>query len=239
MLEDGIVERGAMKSSWAGAMGLTQFMPSEFFRSVQDLDGGRADLFNSVPDALASAARQLQQKGWVAGLPWGYEVRLGPRVDCGFEGPQQSRTFGAWAELGLLRADGKTFPRDLETIDAYLMSPGGANGPSFLVTENFKVIRRYNTSDLYAVFVGNLADRIAGGGDFVTPWRNGTAQLDERQVVEIQKRLKARGHDIEKFDGKIGSNTRMQIGLYQRKAGIAVDCWPTTDLLGHLTREAP
>ena len=68
-----------------------------------------------------------------------------------------------------------------------MMSPAGGYGPSFLVLENYKVIRRYNMSDLYAVFVGHLADRIAGGGDFVTPW-GGTAPQKTANIVEIQER---------------------------------------------------
>ena len=110
------------------------------------------------------------------------------------------------------------------------MSPGGAYGPSFLVTENYKVIRRYNTSDLYATFVGTLADRIAGGPEFKRQWSN-IQQLTERDVTEIQSLLKGQGAAIEKLDGKTGSNTRAEIGGYQRKSGLKADCWPTAGLL--------
>jgi hypothetical protein len=113
---------------------------------------------------------------------------------------------------------------------AYLMSPGGAYGPQFLVTDNFKVIRAYNTSDLYAVFVGNLSDRISGGSDFRTPW-GAIAQLPTRDVEEIQRRLQQAGAAIDKIDGKIGSNTRWQIGQYQRRQTLRVDCWPTVAVL--------
>jgi hypothetical protein len=92
------------------------------------------------------------------------------------------------------------------------------------------VFRRYNMSDLYATFVGHLADRIAGGSDFVTPWRD-IAQLREVEVAEIQQRLGAIGLGVDKIDGKIGSNTRLNIGLYQRRSGMAVDCWPSAAVL--------
>lgn len=238
MLEDKIVSIPAMRASWAGAMGLTQFMPSEFFQSAYDLDkDGRADLFNSVPDALASAAKQLKDKGWLAGVPWGFEVKLPVKLDCGYDGPANARTIDQWAAQGLVRTNGQPLPNALSGRSAYLMSPGGAFGPSFLVTDNFKVLRAYNTSDLYAVFVGHLGDRIGGTNGFDTPWRTIT-QLPGRDVEEIQRRLKAAGADIDKLDGKIGSNTRWQIGTYQRNAGLAVDCWPTAGLLEHLRKSA-
>ncbi len=230
MIEDKIVEPQAMRASWAGAMGLTQFMPSEFYTSLKGLGGGRPDLFHSATDALASAANQLAQKGWVRGLPWGFEVDMPSNTDCALEGPTQARTLTQWQTLGFRRSDGKPFEGIDPTSELYLMSPGGAFGPSFLVTENYKVIRRYNTSDLYATFVGTLADRIAGGGGFKRPWQD-IQQLTEREVAEIQQRLKDGGASIEKIDGKTGSNTRAMIGAHQRRAGLAVACWPTASLL--------
>lgn len=235
LLEDGILTRAQARSSWAGAMGLTQFMPTEFYSSGIDFDGdGRLDLFGSIPDALGSAARQLKQKGWVLGLPWGFEILPGAKVDCAYEGPANARPLAEWEKLGVRRSNGEPFPAAHRNQQAYLMSPGGAFGPQFLVTDNFKVIRAYNTSDLYALFVGHLSDRIAGGGDFRKGWA-GVVQLRTRGIEEIQKRLQARGYAIDKIDGKIGSNTRWQIGLYQRAAAIAVDCWPTEALLRNLT----
>jgi lytic murein transglycosylase len=238
MLEDKIVTIQSMRASWAGAMGLTQFMPSEFYQSAYDLDkDGKADLFNSVADALGSAAKQLKDKGWLAGVPWGFEVRLPNGLDCGYDGPANARTLGEWLQAGVVTTSGRPIPAALQGKSAYLMSPGGAYGPSFLVTDNFKVLRAYNTSDLYAVFVGHLSDRIGGVADFDTSWKP-IVQLPNRDVEEIQRLLKARGAPIDKLDGKIGSNTRWLIGSYQRKAGLAVDCWPTAGLLGQL-RTAP
>lgn len=238
MLEDRMVALEDMRSSWAGAMGLTQFMPSEFYSSTVDIDGdGRIDLMNSVPDALGSAARQLQLKGWTKGLRWGFEVKTGGRIDCANEGPLNARPVSAWHAAGVARIEGGGFPARHEAASAYLMSPGGTYGPQFLVTDNFKVLRAYNTSDLYAVYVGHLADRIAGGGDFRTRW--GTIeQLPTRELAEMQERLKARGYAIDKIDGKIGSNTRWQIGLYQRASRQVVDCWPTRRVLQSLREGA-
>jgi lytic murein transglycosylase len=237
MLQAG-VPRAKMRSSWAGAMGLTQFMPSEYFTHAHDLDGdGATDIFNSIPDALASAARQLKGKGWVPGETWGYEVRLSPQTDCALEGPTQARPIAEWAKLGVVRARGRPWTAKEQALEAYLMSPAGGYGPSFLVLENYKVIRLYNMSDLYAVFVGHLADRIAGGGDFETPW-GGVAPQKTRTIAEIQERLKAQGYEVEKIDGKVGSNTRKLIGTYQRANKLKVDCWPTDAVLAHLRAAA-
>ncbi len=233
MLEMG-VPRARMKSSWAGAVGLTQFMPTEYKPYARDIDGdGRIDIFSSVPDALGSTAAQLAGKGWVKGEPWGFEVRIPPAASCAMEGPLQERPLAEWSKLGFVKATGKAWTQPELARTAYLMSPAGGHGPSFLVFENFKVIRKYNTSDLYAVFVGHVADRIAGGGTFVTPWAGAVPQ--KTTVVEgIQRRLQALGYDVDKIDGKIGSNTRMNIGKYQVANGLQVDCWPSEAVLAHM-----
>lgn len=237
MLEIG-VPRSEMRSSWAGAVGLTQFMPTEYAPYARDIDGdGKKDIFHSVPDALGSTAAQLKGKGWVPGQTWGYEVRIPATADCGFEGPTQARPIAAWAKLGFVRAGKRAWTAEHMGLEAYLMSPAGAYGPSFLVLENYKVIRRYNTSDLYAVFVGHLADRIAGSGDFETPW-GGTGAQKTSVIEEIQKRLQALGYDVEKIDGKVGSNTRKVIGGYQRANKLKVDCWPSDSVLAHVRTQA-
>lgn len=237
MLQSGVA-RSDMRASWAGAVGLTQFMPSEYFTHARDLDGdGKKDIFHSVPDALASAAAQLTGKGWVRGQTWGYEVAIPEAADCGFEGPTQARPIAEWVKLGFSRAGGKQWTAAHLGLEAYLMSPAGAYGPSFLALENFKVIRRYNTSDLYAVFVGHLADRIAGSGDFARAF-GGTGAQKTKTIEEIQVRLKAAGFDVDKIDGKVGSNTRKNIGQYQRTSKLKVDCWPSDGVLAHMRQTA-
>lgn len=227
----GGIARADLKASWAGAMGLTQFMPTEFAKHGVDFDGdGRVDLVRSVPDALASAARQLKDKGWVRGQPWGFEVMVPPGQDCALEGPPGQRKLSAWRDLGFKRAAGRAFPPAELDGEAYLMMPAGAHGPAFLVLENFQVIRRYNTSDLYALFVGNLSDRIAGDGDFLAAWA-AVAQPKTQLVTDIQSRLQALGYPIDKIDGKIGSNTRRQIGAFETDAGLSPTCWPTPGVL--------
>jgi len=233
MLQAG-VPRSKMRASWAGAVGQTQFMPTEYFQHLEDGDGdGKADIFDSVPDALASAARQLANKGWVRGLRWGYEVHMPEGGDCSLEGPPGERTIAEWRKLGFERTGKTPFKPAEDSISAYLMMPSGAYGPGFLATENFKVIRLYNTSDLYALFVGDLADRIAGSGGFHVPAAQ-IAQPRTAQVMEIQERLSKLGFPMDKVDGKIGSNTRRQVGIYQKTNGLKIDCWPTEAVLKHL-----
>jgi lytic murein transglycosylase len=238
MLQDGILTRDTMRSSWAGAMGLTQFLPSEYYALAYDLDGdGRKDIWNSVPDALASAANQLRHRGWVPGQTWAYEVRLPPQITCRSEGPPNARSVREWAKLGVARTDKKPFPDTALDAQAFILTAGGAYGPAFLALENFMVIKRYNMSDLYAMFVGNLADRIGGGGSFDTPWGD-VRQLSARGIEEIQQRLKSRGYDISKIDGKAGMNTRALIGAYQQASRLEVDCWPSEAVLAHLRSSA-
>lgn len=234
LLEDGTLTRETMKSSWAGAMGLTQFMPSEYYTLAYDLDGdGRKDIWNSVPDALASAANQLRYRGWVPGKSWGYEVRLPPAVTCKSEGPPHARPLRDWVNLGVTRTNASAFPEEILDAQAFILTASGTYGPAFLVLENFMVIKRYNMADLYAMFVGNLADRIAGGGSFDTPWAD-VRQLPAREIEEIQQRLQTRGYNIAKVDGKAGMNTRALIGAYQQASRLKVDCWPSEAVLTHL-----
>jgi lytic murein transglycosylase len=235
MLQSGI-PRSDMKSSWAGAVGLTQAMPTEYFKYATDGDG-KIDIWRSVADALAFTARQLEGKGWVAGARWGYEVVAPQKADCSLEGPPDARPIADWVAMGFAKAAGKPFTDAELKQEAYLMMPAGAYGPAFLAAQNFRVIRLYNTSDLYALFVGNLSDRIRGGGDFVTPWKS-FAQPKTQTVHSLQVRLKALGYPMDKTDGKIGSNTRKQIGIYQKTYGLKIDCWPSDAVLAHANSQA-
>jgi lytic murein transglycosylase len=237
MLQDGVRTRDTLTGSWAGAMGLTQFMPSEFYTVAYDLDGdGRADIWTSVPDALGSAANQLRAKGWVPNQSWGYEVRLPKDVSCLQEGPDNARSVAEWMRLGVVGIAGAFPPQALDQ-QAFILTPAGVYGPAFLALENFLVIKRYNMSDLYALFVGNLGDRIAGGGAFVTPWAD-VQQLSATGIEGIQEKLQTLGYAVAKIDGKAGMNTRALVGAYQKANGLKVDCWPTEALLTHVRAKA-
>jgi lytic murein transglycosylase len=235
MLQDG-VPRTDMRSSWGGAMGLTQFLPSEFYKYAVDFDGnGRIDIWRSVPDALASAAKQLVGKGWRAGEPWAIEVHAPVNADCSIGVPEVTKPVREWIRLGFVPAYGrKLSPAEL-SLDASLLQPEGSYGPSFLAPKNYFVLKDYNFSDLYVLFVGHLSDRIAGSKPFETPWSK-NAQLKTTQVETMQQRLAALGLYKDKIDGKAGMLTRAALGAYQKKNALKVDCWPTAAVLEHMRR---
>lgn len=230
MLQDG-VPRAQMRSSWGGAMGLTQFLPTEFYKYGVDFDGdGRADIWNSVPDALASAAAQLAGKGWQRGHRWAYEVRAPKEVDCTLGVPEHTLTIGEWLKRGFVPAYGRKLAAAELAQDASLLQPEGIYGPAFLMPKNYFVLKEYNFSDLYVLFVGHLSDRIADSRPFATPWSKGE-QLRTAQVEQMQRTLTARGLYRDKVDGKAGMKTRAALGAYQKAQGLKVDCWPTQDVL--------
>jgi len=233
MLQDG-VKLADMKSSWAGAMGLTQFLPSEFYQHGVDFDGdGRIDIFNSVPDALASAAKQLVNKGWQRGKRWAYEVKAPAATDCTIAEPSVTRPIGEWLKRGFVPAYGRKLSAEELAEPASLLMPEGTYGPAFLTPKNYFVIKDYNFSDLYVLFVGHLSDRILDPRPFETPWSK-TTQLRTAEVEAMQRRLTELGFYGDKLDGKAGMLTRSALGAYQKANGLKLDCWPTPSILDHM-----
>ena len=235
MLQDG-VPRADMRSSWGGALGMTQFLPSEFYKYAVDFDGdGRADIWHSVPDALASAAKQLAGKGWQKGERWAYEVRSPQSADCSIGVPEVTMPIGEWLQRGFVPTQGLKLNAAELALPASLLQPEGSYGPSFLTPKNYYVIKDYNISDLYVLFVGHLSDRIAGSKAFETRWSQ-NAQLKTKEVESMQQRLTSLGLYKDKIDGKAGMLTRAALGAYQKKNGLKVDCWPTAAVLEHMRR---
>jgi lytic murein transglycosylase len=237
MLQDGI-PRARMRSSWGGAMGLTQFLPTEFYKYAVDFDGdGRIDIWTSVPDALASAAKQLAGKGWQRGRPWALEVRVPANIDCTVADPERLMPIVDWLRAGYVPTHGGIMSPDQLAQPASLLMPAGTYGPAFLILKNYYVIKDYNFSDLYVLFVGHLADRISGGAQFKTPWRP-VVQLHTRALEDMQRRLAALGLYKDRIDGKAGMRTRLALGVYQKANGLKLDCWPTAAVLAHMQGKA-
>jgi lytic murein transglycosylase len=231
ILGDGVVSRKDLRASWGGAVGLTQFLPSEYYKHGVDLDGdGKVDLWHSVPDALASAASQLLDKGWQRGLRWAYEVKAPADVDCTMGVPEVTRPLGEWLRAGYVPVRGQKLSAAEQTEPASLLQPEGIYGPAFLTTKNYFVIKEYNFSDLYVLFVGHLSDRMTSPLPFATPW-SASRQLRTADVETMQRGLTRIGLYKDKVDGKAGMLTRSALGAYQKKAGLKVDCWPSDAVL--------
>jgi lytic murein transglycosylase len=231
MIGDGEVTRKDMRGSWAGATGLTQFLPSEFYKHGVDFDGdGRKDIWHSVPDALASAAQQLVNKGWQPGVRWAYEVRAPANVDCTQGVPEVTKPIGEWLRAGFMPVRGEKLSATEQAQPASLLQPEGVYGPAFLTTKNYFVIKEYNFSDLYVLYVGHLSDRMLSPQAFATPWSAST-QLRTADVEAMQRHLTRIGLYKDKVDGKAGMQTRAALGAYQKSAGLKVDCWPSEAVL--------
>jgi lytic murein transglycosylase len=231
ILGEGVVTRKDMRASWAGATGLTQFLPSEFYKHGVDLDGdGRVDIWHSVPDALGSAAQQLVNKGWQSGLRWAYEVQPPANVDCTMGVPEVTKPIGEWLRAGFTPVRGQRLSAAEQAQPASLLQPEGTYGPAFLTTKNYFVIKEYNFSDLYVLYVGHLSDRMKSPQPFATRWSAST-QLRTADVEAMQQGLTRIGLYKDKIDGKAGMLTRAALGAYQKSAGLKVDCWPSEAVL--------
>lgn len=232
MVERGDVSVAAMKSSWAGALGQPQFLPTSYLAHAVDGDGdGRADIWNSQADTLASIANYLAHHGWVKGRDWGFEVTVPQSVSCALEGPDRGRTISEWAGMGVARVNGRPFPEHEARQEGYLLMPAGRNGPAFIVTPNFYVLKKYNESDLYALFVGHAGDRIAyGERRFAGNWGK-VDKLYRSDIAAMQRGLEKQGYDVGGADGLPGFRTRRSIGEWQAREGMAPTCFPDAALV--------
>jgi membrane-bound lytic murein transglycosylase B len=230
MMERGVVPEGPMMGSWAGAMGHTQLIPTNYLKFAVDFNGdGKRDIWNTPVEALASTANFLSRQNWKPGKTWGYEVKLPARVGKGYAGRRRSRSLAKWTKLGVKRVRGEDYPRPGDK--AYLYLPEGVKGPAFLLINNFRVIMRYNAAHTYALSVAHLASRISGAPAFATPWPGGVRALTEEERFEIQRLLIARGNKIGDIDGVLGSKTRAAIRVLQKEKGLKVDGFPTPKIL--------
>ncbi|WP_375454938.1 lytic murein transglycosylase [uncultured Methylobacterium sp.] len=230
ILERGDIAPEAMRGSWAGAMGQVQFLPSTFLAHAVDFDGdGHRDIWTSEADALASIAAYLKDLGWNPNVAWGYAVRLPEAFDLA----RHAGDLSEFSRRGVRRVDGGSLP---EAGAAALFLPGGAGGPVFLITDNFAVIRAYNTSDAYALAVGHLADRLAGGPPLAAPWPSGAARLDRAGLQALQRGLASEGLYSGEADGRAGPVLRDAVRRYQIREGLPADGYATPALRDRLAR---
>ncbi|MGB3071939.1 MAG: lytic murein transglycosylase [Ottowia sp.] len=224
ILQEGHIAPEKLTGSWAGAFGQTQFMPSTFFRSAVDFDGdGRRDIVDSVPDALASTAKFLQNAGYRRGEPWGFEVKLPAGYDTSASGRKNKQPIGSWRAAGLTLADGSPLPDSLPSAGLLVPARGG---PAFLVGRNFDTLYSYNASENYALAIAQLSNLIMASGSgtaFATPWPTDDPGLSRAQNRELQILLIAHGYDIGGADGVLGPKTREAIKAEQQKLGMKPD----------------
>jgi membrane-bound lytic murein transglycosylase B len=232
ILEEDHIDASDMRGSWAGAMGQTQFMPSSFLKYAVDGDGdGRRDIWTSVPDALASTAHYLVEKGWQPGKSWGFEVT----APQGYDFKRDRMSLNEWAALGFERADGNAM---VKSGEAWLFAPGGAKGPLFLLTSNYDAIKEYNMSDAYALAVAHLGDRLLGADAIQGAWPRQETPLSKPQRVEAQKKLLSLKFYSGKTDGKFGSKTRLAVRQFQLSRGLVADGYLNGNVFQAL-RKAP
>lgn len=232
IFQAGDISKEQLNGSWAGAMGHTQFIPTSYLAYGVDMDGnGRRDIWNSIPDALATAANLLHKNGWRTGKTWGYEVFL-PATGEQFR--DETKTLAEWQKLGFKRPGGKAYP----WLDdkAVLKILAGPKGPAFLMMKNFYVLKRYNNSDSYALAVGLLADRLAGWSGLVQTWPRPPGSLRVEDKFELQERLQQQGYYSGEIDGHLGGGTKAAIRQFQRQAGLVEDGVPSQQLLQALRK---
>jgi len=233
ILARGDVKADHLKGSWAGAFGPTQFMPTSFKRYAVDFDGDRRrDVVDSVPDVIASTANNLKKDGWVTGQTWGYEVVVPKGFNFMLADRSRVMSVQEWERAGIRRAGGKAFPR----VDdrAYLLVPAGAQGPGFLMLQNFRVIMKYNPAEAYALAIGHLADRLRGGEPFVQAWPRQERVLTRAERYELQQHLAARGYDVGEPDGRLGGKTRSALRQFQSSVGHVPDGFASAAVLERL-----
>jgi membrane-bound lytic murein transglycosylase B len=237
ILSTGEAPRTRLVGSWAGAMGQTQLVPTTYLTSAVDLTGhGKPDIWDSPPDALASAANLLAKAGWRRGEGWAREVTLPSGFDYGLsEGPRETPPW--WRAKGVQRADGLSWSGQEAAAACVLLLPSGAQGPAFLALPNHFVIRQYNNSIAYALAVGLLADRFAGAGPLRTPWPHETPlSLTER--LDAQTALIKLGFNPGAPDGVIGLGTRQALRAWQKTQGLTADGYLSAEMVRRLRAAA-
>jgi membrane-bound lytic murein transglycosylase B len=233
ILHRGDLRPEQMRGSWAGAFGPTQFMPTAFKRYAVDADGdGRRDVVDNPADLIASTANNLKKDGWQAGKSWAYEVVVPKGFNYMLADRARSMTFAQWEHLGITRANGQPFPAS--TDKAYLLAPAGAEGPGFLMLQNFRVIMKYNPAEAYALAIGHFADRLRGGAAFVQPWPRQERELSRAERLELQQLLAQRGFYRGTPDGQFGGETREALRGFQASIGAPADGFASSEVLERL-----
>ncbi|WP_299351774.1 lytic murein transglycosylase [uncultured Shimia sp.] len=214
--------------AWAGEIGMVQMLPADIIENGTDGDGdGKVSLKTSPQDALMSGGKMLSHLGWRKGEPWLQEVTVPKNLDWSKSGLDHSMKASQWAKMGVKPRQGQ-----LANLEASLLLPQGRKGPAFLAYPNYRVHFEWNKSFVYVTTAAYFATRLEGA----KPYNAGNPDpgLSRNQMKQLQKKLKARGHDVGKVDGILGKKTRAAVQAEQVRLGLPADAWPTPSLLGKL-----
>ncbi len=223
MLRDGDIRAEQLTGSWAGAMGMTQFIPATFRDYAVDMDGdGNKNLWESEQDALGSAAHYLARHGWQQTEPVITEIRLPQNFNYALSDGQK-KTIAEWERLGIKPFDGRAWSQDAKALSARLLVPAGHKGPKLLALKNFDVIMKYNRSTSYALGISALASGFQGQPLIRTPWPKSDKPLSFENKKAMQVKLTALGYDTQGVDGQIGPNSRRAIRGWQGDQGLPAD----------------
>ncbi|RYG92701.1 lytic murein transglycosylase [Loktanella sp. IMCC34160] len=216
--------------AWAGEIGQVQMLPGDIIENGRDGDGdGHVDLKGSSADALMSGAQVLSSLGWRPNEPWLQEIVVPDTLDWSLTGLNHEMSVRDWERLGVRARSGDLGPGRLP---ASVLLPMGRNGPAFLAYPNFHVYFEWNQSMVYVTTAAYFGARIMGAP--VYDAGNPTPPLSGEEVMTLQRKLEARGHDVGGIDGIIGEKTREAVQTEQERLGLPADAWPTRDLLNRL-----
>ncbi|NRB16217.1 MAG: lytic murein transglycosylase [Rhodobacteraceae bacterium] len=230
LYEQGGFDPRKTTGAWAGEVGMVQMLPRDILQNGMDGDGdGKVSLKTSAPDALMSGGKMLSNLGWTPGQPWLQEVTIPRGLDLSKTGPSQKNSVSNWARMGVQPRSGSLANGSLQ---ASLLLPQGHKGPAFLAYPNFDVYFEWNQSFTYVLTAAYFATRLEGASVYSAG--NPDQGLSGGQMKQLQKKLQARGHDVGKVDGILGSKTRIAVQLEQQRLGLPADAWPTPALLNRL-----
>ena len=232
LLERGDLTAPEMIGSWAGELGQTQMMPSEYLKNAVDYDAdGKRNLIKSAADVIGSTGNYLVSLGWKRDQPWLQEVHVSQNVpwdqaDLTIQHPRSQ-----WAKWGVAYPGGRALPAD--ALPASLLLPMGRFGPAFLAYDNFQVYLKWNNSLVYSTTAAYYATRIAGA-PAIARTTGPVPTVTAEEVREIQQILTRMGFDVGTADGKVGVATRAAIKKMQMKYGLPADSYPSPELLARL-----
>ncbi|MGB0959245.1 MAG: lytic murein transglycosylase [Halocynthiibacter sp.] len=218
------------KGAWAGEIGMVQMLPEDIIHHGTDGDGdGKVSLKTSPPDALLSGAKMLRSLGWAPGQPWLQEIKVPANLDWSKTGLNQEFSIAQWQKMGVKPAQGGFKSTKLK---GSILLPMGRKGPAFMAYPNYRVYFEWNKSFVYVTTAAYFATRLEGAKSYDP--RNPDAPLSDRQMKSLQKKLRARGHDVGKIDGILGAKTRAAVQAEQIRLKLPADAWPTPELLKKL-----